>query len=300
MLTDRFLQYLQFEKRFSRHTLAAYRKDLEQFVAFLQSTYGLSAPEEVAHLHIRSWMVHLVEQGLTSRSVNRKLSCLKTYFRFLQKSEAIRSNPMSKVVSLKTGRRLPAVVKEQSLSILFDQVDFGPGFPGARDRLILELLYCTGMRRSELAGLCLPDLDLAAGRVRVFGKGARERLIPLASHLPGLLKAYLLLRKEAFAEAGGELLLTDTGRPAGADFIYRKVRKYLSMVTTLDQRSPHVLRHSFATHLSNRGAELNAVKALLGHASLAATQVYMHNSIERLQEVYRRAHPKAEEPPGGQ
>jgi integrase/recombinase XerC len=301
MLADRFIQYLQFEKRFSKHTLTAYRKDLEQFVTYLDTIYGLSAPEEVAHLHIRSWMVDLVEKGLTSRSVNRKLSCLKTYFRFLQKAGVIRSSPMSKIVAPRTGKRLPAVVKEQSLMLLFDQVDFGTGFPGARDRLILELLYCTGMRRSELAGLRLADLDFPAGRIRVFGKGAKERLIPIARHLVEFMQSYLLERKDAFPELEQEvLLLNDKGSPAGVDFIYRKVKKYLSLVSTVDQRSPHVLRHSFATHLSNRGAELNAVKELLGHASLAATQVYMHNSIERLQQVYRRAHPKAEEPPEDQ
>jgi integrase/recombinase XerC len=300
MLSDRFIQYIQFEKRFSKHTLIAYRKDLEQFVDFLETTYGLSAPEEVAHLHIRAWMVELMEKGLTPRSVNRKLSCLKTYFRFLQKSGAIRNSPMSKVLAPRTGKRLPAVVKEQSLSLLFDQVDFGTGFSGARDRLILELLYCTGMRRSELAGLRLADLDMAAARVRVFGKGAKERLIPVARHLVELIQSYLVLRKEAFPLTSQDvLLLNDKGMPLGGDFIYRRVKKYLSLVSTAEQRSPHVLRHSFATHLSNRGAELNAVKELLGHASLAATQVYMHNSIERLQQVYRQAHPKAEEPPGG-
>ena len=298
MNIERFFQYIQYEKRFSPHTLTAYQSDLGQFVDFLENTYDITVPSEVKHLHVRSWIVDLLGKKNTTRSINRKLSCLKTYFKFLRKQKEIDHNPMAKVISPKTGKRLPVFVNESNMELLFESVNFGEGFAGMRNRLLMELLYCTGMRRSELIGLKIADVDFSTNQLKVLGKGNKERLIPMARHLVRLIEEYLMEREQLAesAENKGFLLLTDKGRPLNADFVYRLVKKYLSAVTTLEQRSPHVLRHTFATHLSNSGADLNAIKELLGHSSLAATQVYMHNSIKKLKKVYAQAHPKAKTP----
>ncbi len=294
MKQERFLRYLQHEKRFSPHTLTAYQKDLGQFTDFLDTTYQINSPEQVTHFHIRSWMVDLLDQGNVPRTINRKLSCLKTYFRFMRKNGELTANPMAKIIAPKTGKRLPVFVSEKSMSQLFDQVTFGDGFPGLRDRLVMEMFYCTGMRSSELSALKTKDVDFAGSQVKVMGKGGKERLIPIARHLSDLIEQYLAARKPAFPDDHQpELFITDKGRPLYHGFIYTLVKRYLSSVTTLEQRSPHVLRHTFATHLSNSGADLNAIKELLGHSSLAATQVYTHNSIEKLKKVYEQAHPKA-------
>ena len=298
MKQERFFQYLQHEKRFSPHTLTAYQKDLGQFTDFLEKTYEISSPGEVRHTHVRSWMVNLLEKGNVARSINRKLSCLKTYFKFLRKNGEIEASPMAKVIAPKMGKRLPVFVNEKSMSLLFEQVDFGEGFAGVRSQLVMEMLYCTGMRRSELVGLKTGDIDFSNFQLKVLGKGGKERLIPIARHLVDLIERYIAARQTSFPENEyPNLFLTDKGQPLYPGFVYVLVKKYLSHVTTLEQRSPHVLRHSFATHLSNRGADLNAIKELLGHSSLAATQVYTHNSIEKLKKVYQQAHPKAKTPP---
>lgn len=290
-----FLQYLEFEKRFSPHTLAAYQSDLQQFSSFLANTYEITSVNEVKHTHIRSWIVELMQEKIQPRSINRKLSCLKTFFKYLQKRKLIAKNPMQKIVAPKMGKRLPAFVNKQKIDLLFKDVDFGKGYSGLRNRTMLELLYGTGMRRSELIGLKVEDVNLDQATLKVLGKGNKERMIPLSPHLMEILKEYLIFRKEVFGSASSApLLLTDKGQKMYPKLVYNLVKRYLSVVTTIEQRSPHVLRHSFATHLSDNGADLNAIKELLGHASLAATQVYTHNSIERLQEVYKKAHPKAE------
>lgn len=297
MKQERFFQYLQYEKRFSPHTLTAYQTDLGQFVDFLNHTFDITSYAEVQHTHIRSWIVDLLGKKNTTRSINRKLSCLKTYFKFLRKQGAIENNPMAKVIAPKTGKRLPVFVNENKMELLFSEVDFGEGFAGLRNRLLIELLYCTGMRRSELINLKLTDVDFSSNQIKVLGKGNKERLIPIARHLAGLLESYIHQRSTQELEAGNiYLLMTNKGKKLYPGFVYGLVKKYLSAVTTLEQRSPHVLRHTFATHLSNSGADLNAIKELLGHSSLAATQVYMHNSIEKLKKVYAQAHPKAKIP----
>ncbi len=290
-----FLEHLEFEKRFSSHTLTAYRSDLNQFSTFLADFYELTSVTEVRHTHIRSWMVQLMQNQVQSRSINRKLSCLKTFFKYLQKRGFLDKNPMQKVIAPKMGKRLPTFVHRQKLELMFEEVDFGKDYAGARNRMILELLYGTGMRRSELIGLKIEDIDLQLSKLRVLGKGNKERIIPISTHLQELIHEYLAIRTENFgAEKSASFLLTDKGTSLYPKLVYNIVNRYLSQVTTIEQRSPHVLRHSFATHLSGNGADLNAIKELLGHASLAATQVYTHNSIERLQEVYKQAHPKAE------
>jgi integrase/recombinase XerC len=290
-----FKDYLTFEKRFSPHTIQAYYSDTDQFLAYAQNFYGLTSLQEVGPLHIRSWMVELLDKGLSPRAINRKLSCMKTFFRFLLQRGWVERNPMQKIVAPKTGKALPAFVREEHLARLLDETPFGGDFSGARDRLILELLYLAGLRRAELISLRPDAFDFHRMQLRVKGKGGKERIIPILPELAKRVKAFLPLREAAFESAPAALLLTDKGAALYPKYVYNTVRKYLGQVTTLEKRSPHVLRHSFATHLSNEGADINAIKELLGHSSLAATQVYTHNAIGKLQEVYRKAHPKGGE-----
>jgi integrase/recombinase XerC len=291
-----FEQYLRYEKRLSPHTLTAYLGDLDQFFAFLEQTYQTNKLEEIEHFHIRSWMVQLITEGLTTASVARKSASLKTYFRFLLRQGHLKQNPMLKIATPKVGKRLPAYLQEKEMQALFGKVaDFSTDeFPALRDQLILALLYGTGMRRAELIGLKTNDVFLAEKTLKVLGKGNKERKIPFGRVVHDLIVAYTELRDATFPEATyPELLLTDKGKPLYPKFVYNTVKKYLSLITTAEKKSPHVLRHSFATHLSNNGAELNAIKDLLGHSSLAATQIYTHNSIEQLKKIYKKAHPKA-------
>lgn len=291
-----FFQYLALERRFSPHTLAAYQNDLRNFLSFLTEHQCLASVSEVRHLHIRAWAASQMREGLSARSVNRRLSCLHTYFRFLKKHGHISKDPMQKVLAPKMGKRLPVFVQEEQLQTLFSEIEFKPGYKGQLERLVLEILYSTGMRRSELVNLRIGDIDLGRQTFRVSGKGGKERMAPFARYLADMLSDFFNLRLGAFPVSTEPWLFLDKkGRQLKPDAVYRIVRKYLSMVTTSEQRSPHVLRHSFATHLSNNGADLNAIKELLGHANLAATQVYMHNSIDRLIKVYEQAHPKGKE-----
>lgn len=288
-----FIQYLQYEKRYSPRTVEIYRDDLTQFFNYIKATYELNEVEEIEHLHVRSWIVDLMQRELSPLSIRRKLSVLRTYYKFLLKNGHIDKNPMLKIIAPKAGKTLPTFVDENSLSHLFENIEFEISFSGDRDRLILELFYGTGIRRSELINLKITDLDFSTNRLKVLGKGNKERLIPMAPYLIALIKNYLGIRASEFPTAENWLILTNKGKKTYPMFVYRTVKKYLAMVSTVEKKSPHVLRHSFATHLIDNGADLNAVKDLLGHANLAATQVYTHNSIARLKEVYKKAHPKA-------
>ncbi len=294
MKLDAYLQYLEFEKRFSPHTLIAYRSDLGQLSEFLVCTFDIHKPQDITGLHLRSWMVDLLSRDCASRSVHRKISAVKSWFRFLRKRGEVAHSPATQLVMPKSGKRLPVVLEQNDLDTLFHRVEFGEDFAGQRDKTALELLYQAGLRRSELIGLMLSDIDWTQRYLRVFGKGRKERLIPFGKALEDSLRRYLLSRTQAFPRSDcAHLLLNNGGQVMTDKQVYHLVRHWLSAVTTMEQRSPHVLRHSFATHLSDNGADLNAIKALLGHSSLAATQVYMHNSIERLRQVYLQAHPKA-------
>jgi integrase/recombinase XerC len=286
-----FLDHLRYEKRVSEHTLTAYGGDLDQFSKYLLYQYECSAPETATAPMLRSWVVSLVEEDMSPTSVNRKMATLRSYYGFLRRRQLIAHDPTRNLNSLKTKRKLPAFVEEKSMELLFEEIEFSDDFPGLRDRVLLELLYGTGMRLSELLDLKTDSIDPEARMVRVFGKRAKERLIPITTSLARLLTNYLNLRVPG--EPTNVLLLTDSGKPAYPVFVQRTVKKYLSAVTTLSQKSPHVLRHTYATHLLNRGADLNAIKELLGHASLAATQIYTHNSIEKLKKTHQQAHPKA-------
>jgi integrase/recombinase XerC len=290
-MIELFLDHLRYEKRVSPHTLTAYGNDLDQFAKYLLFQYECATPETATAPMLRSWVVSLVEEGLNAVSVNRKMATLRSYYKFLRRRQLILQDPARNLLSLKTKRKLPAFVEEKAMGMLFDEVEFTDDFAGLRDRVILELLYGTGMRLSELLELGVNDVDAEQRLVRVFGKRAKERLIPVTTSLAQLLTQYLALR--APEESTESLILTDANKAAYAVFIQRTVKRYLSAVTTLSQKSPHVLRHTYATHLLNRGADLNAIKELLGHANLAATQIYTHNSIEKLKKTHQQAHPKA-------
>jgi integrase/recombinase XerC len=303
MEQGKFIDYIQYEKRYSPHTVSAYRNDLDQFFSFLSIQYNISDIREVTHPMIRSWLVTLMEQKISPRSVNRKLTTLKSFYKFLLKEGRVSVNPMRKIISPKTSKKLPSFVEREKMERLFDTVSFGEGFPALRDQLILEILYATGMRLSELINLKESDIDFHQSTIKVLGKRNKERLIPFSNKFADLLKSYIHGRKSFLENAdinppsGNSdtrwLVVTDSGLKSYPRFIYRTVTKYLSQVTTLQKISPHILRHTFATHLLNNGAELNAVKELLGHANLSATQVYTHNTIEKLKTIYKQAHPKA-------
>jgi integrase/recombinase XerC len=302
MEKERFVAFISFEKRFSPHTVTAYHNDLDQFYTYILNQYRITSIKEVDHAMIRSWLVYLIEKGLSTRSVNRKLTTLKSFYRFLLREGLIEQNPMRKIISPKTSKRLPVFIEKEKMDLLLDDIDFGTGFFALRDHLILEMLYNTGMRLAEMVQLKEPDIDFKHSTIKVIGKRNKERLIPFSFKFAGILKIYLQHRLEFIERMMKDnplysppvnLFLTDSGKSVYPKFVYRVVIKYLSLVTTLAKKSPHVLRHTFATHLLNNGAELNAIKELLGHANLSATQVYTHNTIEKLKKVYQQAHPKA-------
>ncbi len=287
-----FLNYIQHEKRYSLHTLESYKNDLLQFQAFV-STNGTSNEVSAAnHLDIRSWMVSLMQDGISPRSINRKVSALKSFYKFLLRKGELKKNPLAKVQTPKMSKRLPVFVEQPNMERLLSQIEFPEGVEGQQDKLIIELLYGTGIRRSELIGLKHTDLDAYQSQIKVLGKGNKERIIPVHSNLIQSIKQFLSSKSEAGEEAGIFLFTDENGKQISASRVYNTVKKYLSLITTINKKSPHVLRHSFATHLMNNGADINAVKELLGHSSLAATQVYTHNTIDRLKEIYKQAHPK--------
>ncbi|MCF8258309.1 MAG: tyrosine-type recombinase/integrase [Flavobacteriales bacterium] len=295
MITD-FLEYLQKERRMSSHTVAAYAHDLRIFSTYMEEQLELSRLEDIDHHDIRSWIISTLEDdGLLPRSVNRRLSCLRSFFRHLMRTDKVNRNPMLKVTALKTRKALPLFIEQHQMDHLLDDMDFGEGFPGLRDRLIIELLYNTGMRRAELIGLKLADVDLYNGQLKVLGKRDKERMIPFGQPLGRIIREYLVLcESEAWSSrATGRLLLRDDGTEMTEGFVYQKVNKYLRLVTTIGKKSPHVLRHTFATHMLNNGADINAVKEILGHANLSATQIYTHNTIEKLTRIHKQAHPRA-------
>jgi len=289
---ENFLIYLQAEKRYASHTIKAYKNDLNQFHAFCQEE-----DKEGMDLHfrtIRSWVVHLMDSGYSSRSVHRKLTSLRTYCKYLIRLGELDSNPLDRVLKPKLNKRVPAFVEEAKMDQLLDEFEFGDDFKGARNRLVLDLLYQTGMRRSELIHLSTGALNLPGSSLKVAGKRNKERIIPLNAGLTQSIGHYLQIRKDVVQNPEEDrLIVTERGTPVYDKLIYRIVSKYLALVTTLDKKSPHVLRHTFATHMLNSGADLNAIKELLGHANLSATQVYTHNTFKKLKSIYNQAHPRA-------
>ena len=289
-----FLDFLKFEKRYSELTVRSYSNDLSQFSAFCMEELRLNDTSLANYNHIRSWIISLLEHGMSPITVRRKISSLRSYFRFLLKQGSVEVNPMTKVISPKSKKVLPGFIEQEPMNILLDQFDFGDGFIGARDKLIIELLYVTGIRRAELVSLKLNDVQLSNLVVKVIGKRNKERVVPISKEFAHTLKAYIALRAESFPEIQYEsFFLTSKGAPIYPEMVYRLVSKYLRFVTTFEKKGPHTLRHTFATHMLNNGADINAIKELLGHANLSATQIYTHNTFEKLKQIYKQAHPRA-------
>lgn len=290
-LTD-FLQYIKFEKRYAPLTLLAYQADLEQYTSFLAATFPGQAVHLSTHFHVRSWLAGLKERKYTPRTVNRKLSSLNSYFRYLQRLGIIEANPLRKLHAQRLPERIAVSLKEAETVHLFDNTAFGEGFDGATDRLICELLYSTGMRRNELLSLKENDVEWSLKQLRILGKGNKERLVPVSDALLDTMRDYIQAKQELPRYNGEYLLNTPAGNPLYAGYVYRTVTRHLATATTMHKKSPHVLRHTFATHLLGNGANIQAIKDLLGHSSLAATQVYTHTDINRLKNIHKQNHPK--------
>ncbi len=287
-----FIEYLRFERRYSPHTVVAYQNDLQQFFSYLSDNYTGITVTAIQPPQVKSWLASLMSDGMDARSVKRKISTLKAYFRFLMRTGVLQATPMVHITAPKAAKKLPVFVADKDMHTLLDHVDFPEDWKGRTDRLILELLYHTGMRLSELVGLREAGVDAYHNSLKVTGKGGKERVIPIGAELTKKIKDYLA-DKESIPLCDREVVLVrENGSKLYPRYVYLTVKHYLSQVTTLEKKSPHVLRHTFATHLTNRGADLNAVKELLGHASLAATQIYTHNSIEKLKHIHTKAHPK--------
>ncbi|PCJ24932.1 MAG: integrase [Flavobacteriales bacterium] len=287
-----FCNYILHQKRYSPHTVTAYKIDLEQFSQYLLSDFEINSFKEVNSSLIRSWIVHLIEKGISTRSINRKISTLKSFYKHLHKNNEVESNPLLKVVTPKTSKRLPVFVGESEMSNLFSEIEYADNYEGIRDKLILEFFYGTGIRLIELVNLKISSIDNGNSTIKVIGKRKKERIIPFGDKLKNEIYQYLKERKK-LSTSETSLFLTEKGKKIYPKLVYRVVNYYLSMVTTASKKSPHVLRHTFATHMLNKGADLNSIKEILGHANLSATQVYTHNTIEKLKNIHKQAHPKA-------
>ena len=289
-MTQQFLTYLTTEKRASKHTIISYKSDIAQFSNFLEQEFDITDTKEAKLIHIRSWVVYLIDKGNEASSVNRKTSSLKAFYKYLLRVGELDKNPTLKIVTPKLKKRLPQFVDESKTEMLFSQIAFSDDFSGQRDRLLLDILYQTGMRRIELINA--KHSDLTNGSIKVLGKRNKERFIPLNNEMFNAIEAFYVAKQKEGID-NDHILVTDKGEKMYEKFVYNKVNHYLEQVTTISKKSPHVLRHTFATHMLNNGADLNAIKEILGHSSLAATQVYTHNSIEKLKRAYQQAHPRA-------
>ncbi len=289
----KFLDYIKFEKRYSAHTFRAYSDDLMHFYGFLEMQFEVNQPNLITPAMIRSWMASLTLSKIQPRSINRKISSLKSFFKFCLVQGLIDVNPTKALQVLKTKKRLPSYIEQEQMDLLLNSTTFPDSFQGRTEYLSISILYQTGIRVSELVNLKVTQIDRSAKQLKVLGKGNKERIIPLNKEMLKQVEVYIAERKLMFSDDSTlNLLVNSKGLPTNPRKLYDVVKKYLSLVTTAEKKSPHVLRHSFATHLTSNGAELNAVKELLGHSSLAATQVYTHNSIERLRDIHKKAHPK--------
>ncbi len=289
-----FLEYLKYEKRYSQNTLTSYQGDLVDFFDYLETQFGKTSLKEIDHNYVRSWLAHLKEKKLTSKSINRKISSLKSFFKYHLRSGAIENTPMSKVISPKISKRLPVFVKEEDTKKLIETLNQSTdSWKTLNAKMLISIFYATGMRLSELINLREKQIDFSRSQIKVLGKGNKERIIPVSTALIGIITDYLQLKKKNFDRTDNTLLVTGKGKKLYPKYAYLLVNQVLGEANTLDKKSPHVLRHTFATHLMNNGAELNAVKELLGHSSLASTQVYTHNTIEKLKDIHKKAHPKA-------
>jgi integrase/recombinase XerC len=289
---ESFVSYLQFEKRSSSHTVTAYKNDLDQFLQYCAEVVGEFNVYTIDSKIVRGWVIRLMENGLNPTSVNRKIASLKSFFKYLQKQKIIAENPAVSIPHPKLKKKLPDFVEEGKLNQLLDNDYFDDDFVGVRDKLIITLLYGAGIRLSELTGIKDSDIDFNLTQIKVLGKRNKERIIPYPVPINSLLQEYWLKRRSLFGTKSERLLLTEKGKPVYAKLVYRVVKKELGKVTLLEKKSPHVLRHTYATHLMNNGADLNAVKELLGHSNLAATQIYTHTTFKKVYEIYKQAHPR--------
>lgn len=291
---ESFIKYLQYERRYSVNTIRSYTVDLTQFFKFTTDHFGHQDIHKIDHKGIRTWMVSLMDNNISPRSVNRKISTLKSFYKYLLREGILDSSPMDKILTPKQNKKLPEFVELEKMNELLDKFEFGDDFPGIRNRLIIELLYVTGMRRSELIQLTDRDIDLQKLTIKVLGKRNKERIIPYTKELNKNIEQYLLVRTNFLdRETTDYFFVTNRGEKIYENMVYRIVRSNLELITTIEKKSPHILRHTFATHMLNRGADLNAIKELLGHANLSATQVYTHNTFEKLKQIYKQAHPRA-------
>ena len=289
-----FLNYLSYQKRYSNHTIISYRNDLTAFFDFQLIQFGDMPLVEIKPTFIRSWLADMKQQGMESKSINRKISTLKSFFKYQLRQQSILVSPMTAIISPKVSKRLPQFVDKKDITTLLTDVEFPDTWEGRTDELILQLFYNTGMRQAELTGLKELAVSKTNGTIKVLGKGNKERIIPVSNQLIQRMQEYMEEKRKQHAVFDKEVLLvTTSGKKLYPRYVYNAVNKYLAKVTTIDKKSPHVLRHTFATHLMNNGADLNAVKELLGHSSLAATQIYTHNTIEKLKNIHKKAHPKA-------
>ena len=293
-MIESFLRFIQYEKRYSNHTIQSYHTDLAQLDSFLKSHFNEVNLLEVNHSLLRSWVVSLSEYGLGARSINRKIIAIRSFYKFALHKGIIKANPASKLRLLKTPRNIPYFVRQEEIISMLDHIEFTDDFIGTRDKLILEVLYGTGIRESELINLNENKIDFIEGQLKVLGKRNKERIIPISRNLINVIKKYLEKKKDTLgSNASHFLIVTNRGKKAYPMFIYRIVDRYLKSYTNVEKTSPHILRHTFATHLLNKGANLNAVKDLLGHQSLASTQVYTHNTLDKIKKIFEQAHPKA-------
>ena len=289
---DEFLSYLNLQKRFSPLTTKNYAVDLKQFFNFLNQEVYDSRLSEISYQHVRSFIASLIDKKKSTVSVNRKISCLKSFFKYALKNNLISNNPMQKIQGPKTPKRLPVFIDENQIDKIFNQLKFDSGFEGIRNKLLIDVLYQTGLRRAELINLKETDLDLISLQLKVLGKRSKERIIPFSIHLKRSIQEYLNAKLENNL-INSFLFVNLKNIQLSPQALTKIVSEILSEVTTNKKKSPHVLRHTFATHLLNRGADINAVKELLGHANLSATQIYTHNTIEKLKKSYNQAHPRS-------
>lgn len=289
-----FVDYLKFQKRYSQHTIISYQTDLVAFFDFIETNFGNTSLPDIKSTFVRTWLASLKDSGMEAKSINRKISALKSFFKYQLKEGVVEVSPMGTIISPKMNKRLPQFVEKADINTLFSYVEFPDSWQGKTDRLLLQLFYNTGIRQAELVSLKERQVDGFKSTIKVLGKGNKERVIPVSTELLSLLKEYTAEKRKVFEQYDAEVLLVnEKGKKLYPKYVYNAVKKYLSKITTISKKSPHVLRHTFATHLMNNGANLDAVKELLGHASLASTQVYTHNTIEKLKNVYKKAHPKA-------
>jgi integrase/recombinase XerC len=286
---NNFLDYLAKVKHYSGHTVISYKNDLEQFFEFCELPEG-QIPD---HKKIRNWIISLMNNEISARTVNRKISSLKSFYRYLVREGMIESNPVKKIILPRTDKKLPVFVNEASMDVLLDEVSFGDDFEGIRNKLIIEMLYYTGMRVNEMVELTCSNINLYENTLKVIGKRNKERIIPMLPELVSAIKIYFESRSEIQGIDHDYFYVTPKGKKIYARLVYRVVNRFLGLVTSVDKKSPHVLRHTFATHMLNKGADLNAIKEILGHSNLSATEIYTHNTFEKLKKIYKQAHPRA-------